>query len=54
MQRMGESSGLYQMFQEFCDLIVVGGSPLSKYGTHAGYLEEVPMRMVPELLRELA
>jgi hypothetical protein len=54
MQRMGESSGLYQMFQEFCDVIVVSGSPLSKYGTHAGYLQEVPMRMVPELLRESA
>merc|ERR1719424_1131672 len=50
MERVGSSSGLYQMFSELTELLVVSGSPKSKAGEFLGYLEEVPIALIPELL----
>ena len=50
MERVGTSSGLYQMFSELTELLVVSGSPKSKPGEFLGYLEEVPIALIPELL----
>lgn len=52
MERVGTSSGLYQMFSELTELLVVSGSPKSKAGEFLGYLEEVPISLIPTLLRE--
>ena len=54
MERVGSSSGLYQMFSELTEVLVVSGSPKSKPGEFVGYLEEVPVPLVPTLLRKSA
>ena len=41
--RLGETAGLYQMFTELCDLVVV-----TPKGSR--YFEEVPVKLVPSLL----